>query len=70
MGSFLQVKELTKSVGERILFADVTFGVNEGDKIGIIAKNGIGKSTMLSIISGRDSADSGEVVFSNNRCLM
>lgn len=66
MGSFLQVKELTKSVGDRILFADVTFGVNEGDKIGIIAKNGTGKSTMLSIISGRDSADSGEVVFSND----
>lgn len=63
--SYLQVENLTKSYGDRVLFADVTFGVNEGDKIGIIAKNGTGKSTLLSILAGRESADSGNVVFSN-----
>ena len=63
--SYLQVENLTKSYGDRVLFADVTFGVNEGDKIGIIAKNGTGKSTLLSILAGRESADSGSVVFSN-----
>lgn len=62
MGVLLQIDKLTKSVGERILFADVTFGVNEGDKIGIIAKNGTGKSTLLSIIAGKEAQDSGEVI--------
>ncbi len=65
MASFLQVKDMTKSVGDRMLFADVTFGVNEGDKIGIIAKNGTGKSTMLNILAGNGSADSGEVVYAD-----
>lgn len=62
---YLQVNELTKSVGDRMLFQDVTFGVSEGDKIGIVAKNGTGKSTMLRIIAGLDDADSGTVVFRN-----
>ena len=62
---YLQVEELTKSVGDRMLFQDVTFGVNEGDKIGIVAKNGTGKSTMLRIIAGLDEADSGTVTFRN-----
>lgn len=48
-----------------MLFSDVTFGVNEGDKIGVIAKNGTGKSTMLRIIAGMEDADSGSVVFRN-----
>ncbi|MCM1110841.1 MAG: ABC-F family ATP-binding cassette domain-containing protein [Clostridium sp.] len=66
MESFLQVSDLTKSVGDRILFADVTFGVFEGDKIGIIAKNGTGKSTLLSILAGKDSPDSGSVIYRND----
>lgn len=66
MAVFLQVENLTKSVGDRILFQDITFGVNEGDKIGIIAKNGTGKSTLLKIISGQISPDSGSIVFKNN----
>lgn len=66
MASFLQVENLTKSYGDRILFADVTFGVNEGEKIGIIAKNGTGKSTLLNIISQRESADSGKITFRND----
>ena len=46
-----------------MLFSDVTFGINEGDKIGLIAKNGTGKTTLLSILAGRESADSGTVTF-------
>ena len=52
MESLLQIENLTKSYGDRLLFGDITFGVNEGDKIGIIAKNGTGKTTLLNIICG------------------
>lgn len=63
MASYLQIDNLTKSYGDRILFEDVSFGVSEGDKIGIVAKNGTGKSTLLRIIAGKESPDSGNVVF-------
>ncbi len=63
--SYLQIENLTKSYGDRMLFSDVTFGVYEGDKIGIIAKNGTGKSTLLNIIAGNESPDSGNVIFRN-----
>lgn len=66
MASYLQIEDLTKSYGDRILFDSITFGVNEGDKIGIIAKNGTGKSTLLSIISGKESADDGKITFRND----
>ena len=66
MESFLQVENLTKSVGDRVLFADVTFGVNEGDKIGIVAKNGTGKTTLLRCIAGLESPDSGRITFHGN----
>ncbi len=46
MASILQIENLTKSYGDRILFADVTFGMEEGDKTGIVARNGTGKSTL------------------------
>ena len=62
MASFLQIENLTKSYGDRVLFADVTFGVNEGDKIGLIAKNGMGKTTLLRCIAGTEGYDSGSVV--------
>lgn len=45
-----------------MLFADLTFGINEGDKIGIVAKNGTGKSTLLTILAGHDSPDSGQII--------
>lgn len=66
MASYLQIENLTKSYGDRVLFADITFGVNEGEKIGIIAKNGTGKSTLLNIISGKESPDSGKITFRND----
>lgn len=64
--SYLQIENLTKSYGDRLLFSDVTFGVNQGDKIGIIAKNGTGKTTMLRIIAGLESPDSGSVTYRND----
>ena len=65
MANFLNIENLTKSYGDRLLFGDVTFGVDEGDKIGIVARNGTGKSTLLRILAGQESADSGNVVFRN-----
>ena len=59
--SYLQIENLTKSYGDRLLFGDVTFGINRGDRIGLIAKNGTGKSTMLRIIAGLEEPDSGTV---------
>ena len=61
--SYLQVEDLTKSYGDRMLFDSITFGVNQGDKIGVIAKNGTGKSTLLRLIAGKESADSGSITF-------
>lgn len=66
MASFLQIENLTKSYGDRVLFADVTFGMNEGDKIGLIAKNGMGKTTLLRCIAGLESYDSGAITFRND----
>ncbi len=63
MESLLQIENLTKSYGDRILFADITFGVNEGDKIGIIAKNGTGKSTLLKILCDNEIYDSGKITY-------
>lgn len=65
MTSYLQIEGLTKSFGDRILFENVTFGVYEGDKIGIVARNGDGKSTFLNILAGHEDYDSGRVVFRN-----
>ena len=65
MKPYLQVEDLTKSYGDRMLFDSVTFGINEGDKIGLIAKNGTGKSTLLRILSGEEAPDSGSVTFRN-----
>ena len=50
MNSILQIENVSKSYGDRLLFSGVTLGVNEGDKIGLIAKNGTGKSTLMKII--------------------
>ncbi|MDE6717354.1 MAG: ATP-binding cassette domain-containing protein [Muribaculaceae bacterium] len=65
MESYLQIEKLTKSYGDRILFEDLTLGIFQGDKIGIIAPNGAGKTTFLNIIAGKEDYDSGNVVFRN-----
>lgn len=62
----LLIENLTKSVGDRMLFTEVSLGVNEGDKIGIIAKNGAGKSTFLRILAGREDYDSGKITARND----
>jgi len=65
MANFLNIENLTKSYGDRILFSDITFGVDQGDKIGIVARNGTGKSTLLRLLAGEESADSGSIVYRN-----
>lgn len=65
MKSFLQVENLSKSFGDKVLFSDVTLGIYEGDKIGLIAKNGAGKTTLLRIVAGAEAYDSGEVTYRN-----
>ena len=65
MVSYLQVQNLTRSVGDRTLFRDVSFGIGQGQKVGLVADNGTGKSTLLNILGGKDAADSGDVVFHN-----
>jgi ATP-binding cassette subfamily F protein uup len=61
--NYLSVENLTKSFGDRIIFKDLTFGVDKGDKVAIVAKNGAGKSTMLKILCGDGTEDSGRIVF-------
>lgn len=65
MISYLQVENLTKSYGDITLFEDISMGVGQGQKIALIAKNGTGKSSMLNIIAGKDTPDSGQVIFRN-----
>ena len=66
MVSYLQVQNLTRSVGDKTLFSDLSFSIGEGQKVGLIAKNGTGKSTLLNILCGNDQADEGQVVFRND----
>ncbi|WP_146680509.1 ATP-binding cassette domain-containing protein, partial [Neisseria meningitidis] len=59
-------ENLTKSYGIKTLFKNISFHINEGDKIAIVAKNGTGKSTLLKILLGKEIADSGEVVINKD----
>ena len=63
--NLLAVENLGKNFGERILFEGLSFGLSKGDKVALIANNGTGKSSMLKILAGQDSADEGEVSFRN-----
>ena len=63
MSPILQVENLTKSFGDLVLFEDISFGLAEGQRIGLIAKNGSGKSTLLSILSGKEGYDDGKITF-------
>ena len=60
---FLDVQKLTKSYGALLLFKDICFSVAEGQRVGLIAKNGTGKSTLLSVLAGKEGYDSGEIIF-------
>ena len=63
MVPYLDVQHLSKSFGALQLFEDISFSIGEGQKVGLIAKNGTGKSTLLSILCGREGYDSGDIVF-------
>lgn len=60
---FVDIQNLTKSFGAQVLFEDISFSVAEGQKIGLVAKNGTGKSTLLSILTGKEGYDSGSIVY-------
>ena len=63
---YLLIEHLTKSVGSKVLFEDISFAVNEGQRIALIARNGIGKSTLLDIIAGKTDYDEGKITFRND----
>lgn len=60
---FIDIQNVTKSFGAQVLFDDISFSIAEGQRVGLIAKNGTGKSTLLSIISGSEGCDRGNIVF-------
>ena len=60
--NYLSVENVAKSFGERILFKNISFGINKDQKIGFVAKNGSGKTSLLHIIAGLDQPDTGQVV--------
>lgn len=62
----LQIDSLTKSFGDKLLFHDISYGIVQGDRIGLIARNGTGKTTLLNIIAGKESYDSGRIVLRND----
>lgn len=62
---YLQVEGLTKSYGDRLLFGDISFGIDQGEKVGLVARNGTGKSTFLNLLTGKESPDSGSVIWRN-----
>lgn len=64
--NYLSANNLSKSYGIRTLFSDVSFHVNEGDQIALVAKNGSGKSTLLKILAGKETSDTGEILFNKD----
>lgn len=63
---FLDVQGLTKSFGAHVLFENISFSIAEGQRVGLIAQNGTGKSTLLSIITGKEGYDNGSIIYCNN----
>ncbi|WP_321517689.1 ABC-F family ATP-binding cassette domain-containing protein [uncultured Bacteroides sp.] len=63
MASYMQIDGLTKSFGDLVLFNEISFGIADGQRIGLIAKNGSGKTTLLNIIAGKEGYDAGNIVF-------
>ncbi|MCW5519206.1 ABC-F family ATP-binding cassette domain-containing protein [Aureitalea sp. L0-47] len=64
--NYVSVENIAKSYGERVLFTDISFGINAGQKIGFVAKNGTGKTSLLNILSEKDVPDEGQVVYRKN----
>ncbi|WP_424047604.1 ribosomal protection-like ABC-F family protein [Prevotella jejuni] len=63
---YLDVQNLTKSFGAQVLFKDISFSIAEGQHIGLVAQNGTGKSTLLSILTGKEGYDSGSIIYCND----
>ena len=63
---YLDVQDLTKSFGAQVLFHNISFAIAEGQHVGLIAKNGTGKSTLLSILTGKEGYDSGSIIYRNS----
>ena len=63
---YLDVQNLTKSFGAQVLFKDISFSIAEGQHVGLVAQNGTGKSTLLSILTGKESYDSGSIIYRND----
>lgn len=66
---YLDVQNLTKSFGAQVLFKDISFSIAEGQHIGLVAQNGTGKSTLLSILIGKESYDTGSIIYRNDLCV-
>ena len=64
--NYLSVENLTKSFGDRVIFKDMTFGIDQGDKVAIVAKNGNGKTTLLRCLMNLETIDSGRIVYRND----
>ncbi len=69
MSSYLLVENVSKAFGEKVLFDGITFGISKDQKVALVAKNGIGKTTLLNIIAGKDSPDTGQIVTRNDITL-
>lgn len=69
MEPYLDVQRLTKSFGEKVLFDNISFSVGEGQRVGLIARNGTGKSTLLSILHGEEGYDEGQIIYRNDICV-
>ena len=63
---YLDVQNLTKSFGAQVLFKDISFSIAEGHHVGLVAQNGTGKSTLLSILTGKEGYDSGSIIYRND----
>ncbi len=64
--NYLSVENIAKSYGERRLFENISFGINKDQKVGFVAKNGTGKTSLLNILAGTDTPDEGQVIYRND----
>ena len=67
--NYVSIENISKSFGIKILFEEVTFGIDKGDKIALVAKNGTGKSTLLKIICGLETPDTGQIIMRNDTTI-